>query len=267
MVQDEYRHVKYGVLSTHVAEVRLNRPERRNALTLEVLEELSHALDRAAADPDIRCVILAGEGASFCAGADLNLVHNDELGEENGVGLGAARIWEQLGDLSIPVIAAVQGHAITGGLHLAACCDLIVATKSAVFQDTHASIGLIPGSGEPQRISRRIGITAARELFLSSRRFSAREALAMGLINRVVRDDDLDEAARELASQIAGNNARSVQYLKQMLNKGWGKAYAEAQWDDTVLNWNGRLNKSPDEDALYRLSALRQGRAERAAAR
>ncbi|EAR23683.1 enoyl-CoA hydratase/isomerase [marine actinobacterium PHSC20C1] len=254
----DYTYIRSATVAGHVAEVRINRPERRNALTIGVLSELSHALDAAVADPEIRVVILAGEGKSFCAGADLHAVHNTELAERNEIGLGSARLWEQLGSLEIPVIAAVQGHAITGGLHLAMCCDLIVAAEDAVFQDTHARLGLVPGSGEPQRISRRIGIVAAREMLLTSRRFSAAEAQQMGMVSRVVPAEQLESAALALAGEIAANNPRGVRYIKRMLNGGWGKPYGEAQWEDTILNWGGRLNERPDDDAAERLKAFRE---------
>jgi enoyl-CoA hydratase/carnithine racemase len=246
------------VLDDHVVEVRITRPERRNALTMAVLEELADAFDAVADDPDVRVAVLAGEGKSFCAGADLFSVHNAELGIGNQVGFGHARLWELLGELRMPVIAAVQGHAITGGLHLALCCDLIVAAEDAIFQDTHAKLGLVPGSGEPQRISRRVGIFTAREILLTSRRFTASEAHALGFVNRVVPSATLDAAALDLAREIASNNPRAVGYIKRMLNGGWGRPYGEAQWDDTVLNWGGRLNESPDEDALERMRAFRE---------
>lgn len=254
----EYEHIRTAKLAEHVVEVRINRPERRNSLTMAVLDELSDAFDSAVDDPEARVVILAGEGKSFCAGADLFSVHNAELGGRNEVGFGQARLWEQLGALEIPVIAAVQGHAITGGLHLALCCDLIVATEDAVFQDTHARLGLIPGSGEPQRTSRRVGIAAAREMLLTSRPFTALEAQGMGMVSRVVPAAALHDAALDLAQEIADNNPRAVRYIKGMLNQGWGRPYGEAQWEDTVLNWGGRLNARPDQDALDRMKAFRE---------
>lgn len=256
MTDNEYEHVIVRDLGDHVTEVRLNGPERRNSLTIGLLDELSRALDDGVS-AGAHAIVLTGEGKSFCAGADLYSVHNPDLGGRNQVGLGSARLWEQIGTLEIPVIAAVQGHAITGGFHLAVCCDLIVAADDAVFQDTHARFGLIPGSGEPQRIVRRIGIFAARELLLSSRRYSAEELKELGLVSRVVPASELVDAAVTLARSIADNNPRAVRYIKQMLNQGLGKAYGEAQWSDYQLNWNGRLNEQLDDDAQERLRAFR----------
>ncbi len=258
MKEVHYDYIRTSVVAEHVVEVRINRPEARNALTMAVLDELSAAFDSAVEDLGARVVILAGEGKSFCAGADLFAVHNAELSDRNEVGFGHARLWEQLGVLDVPVIAAVQGHAITGGLHLALCCDLIVATEDAVFQDTHARLGLIPGSGEPQRTSRRAGIFAAREIMLTSRPFTADEARDMGLVSRVVPGSELRDAALRLAQEIADNNPRAVRYIKKMLNGGWGRPYGEAQWEDTLLNWGGRLNAQPDADALERMRTFRE---------
>lgn len=255
----EYEHVRVRDLGDHVTEVRLYRPERRNSLTMAVLDELSLALDDAVTN-GAYVIVIAGEGESFCAGADLYSVHNPDLGGRNQVGLGAARLWEQIGALDIPVIAAVQGHAITGGLHLAVCCDLIVAADDAVFQDTHAQFGLVPGSGEPQRIARRVGIMVARELLLSSRRYTAVELKALGLVSHVVPADELFDAAVDLARSIAQNNSRAVRYIKRMLNQGLGKPYGEAQWEDYLLNWNGQLNEQVDDDARERLRAFRDRR-------
>lgn len=257
MVIDKYEGVRVRDLGDHVTEVRLNRPERRNSLTMAVLEQISRALDDAVST-GARTIVLSGEGTSFCAGADLFSVHNPDHGERNQVGLGSARLWEQIGALEVPVIAAVQGHAITGGLHLAVCCDLIVAAEDAVFQDTHAKFGLVPGSGEPQRIARRIGIMAAREMLLSSRRYSAEELKSLGLVSHVVPAVDLLDTAVGLARSIALNNARAVGYIKRMLNNGLGRPYGEAQWDDYLLNWNGQLNMGIDDDARERLRAFRE---------
>lgn len=257
MTKPGYENVRVSAADDHVVTVTIDRPERRNSLTLEVLDELSRALDDAV-DAGARAIVLAGEGPSFCAGADLYAVHNADLGQKNQLGFGSSRLWEQIGALAVPVIAAVQGHAITGGLHLAACCDLIVAAEDAVFQDTHARLGLVPGSGEPQRIARRVGIVAAREILLTSRRFSAAEMQALGLVSRVVPPSELAGAALEMARSVADNNPRAVGYIKRMLNQGWGKPYGEAQWEDTLLTWGGRLNEQADEDARARLRAFRE---------
>lgn len=240
-------------LADGIVEVVMCRPERRNALTLAILEQISDALDHAVGDLGARVILLRGEGPSFCAGADLGAVHNPDLPKSSDAGLGAARLWEQLGELPVPVVAVVQGHALTGGLHLALCCDFIVAADDAIFRDTHAAFGLIPGSGEVQRYVRRLGITGAREMLIAGRAVTGAEAVTRGFVTLSVPEPELEDAARELAAEIAHNSARAVGYLKRMLDSGLGRSYGEAQWADQALNWRGRLNIEPDPDRDARL--------------
>jgi enoyl-CoA hydratase/carnithine racemase len=244
----------------NVAEVMLSRPERRNVLSLDALAEIGESLATAAADPDVGAIVLSAAGPSFCAGADLTKVHNHELGDQSQPGLGGSNTWELLETVPVPVIAAVQGHAVAGGFHLAVCCDLIVAAEDAVFRDVHAALGLIPGSGEPQRIVRRLGLFRARELFFTCRPLSAQQALEWGLVNTVVPVADVQEAARDLAAEIAAMNRRTVRYLKQMLNSGFGMPYGEARWADAVLTRFGQVNQDPDPDRDQRLAEFRSRR-------
>ncbi len=245
--------VGISVVADGVVEIALRRPERRNALTLEMLDDISDAIDRASADLAARAILLTGDGPSFCAGADLTAVHNPDLPSGGESGLGSARIWEQLGELAVPVVAVVQGHALTGGLHLALCCDLIVAADDAVFRDTHAAFGLVPGSGEIQRYVRRMGVSLAREMLFASRSVSGAEAARIGFVARAVPVTELRAAALELACDIAANSPRAVGYIKTMLNSGLDRSYGDAQWADLRLNWRGRLNLEPDPDRDERL--------------
>lgn len=249
----EQQLIRTDTVADGIVEIALSRPERRNALTLEMLDELSDAVDRVIGELDARVILLTGDGPSFCAGADLRSVHSPDSRAPGEAGLGAARVWEQLGDVPVPVIAVVQGHAMTGGLHLALCCDLIVAAEDAIFQDTHARFGLVPGSGEPQRYARRLGIFLAREMLLASQPFTGAEAAVRGFVARAVPAPRLREDAVRFAEQIAANSTRTVGYLKQMLNGGFGRPYGEAQWDDERLNHRGRLNVLPDPDRDARL--------------
>jgi enoyl-CoA hydratase/carnithine racemase len=240
-----------------VIEIMLNRPERRNALTLESLAELGECLISAASDNEIGAIVLSAAGPSFCAGADLTRVHNSELGDQSQLGLGTSMTWELLETVPIPVVAAVQGHAIAGGFHLAICCDLIVAAEGAAFRDSHASLGLVPGSGEVQRISRRLGLFHTREMLLTSRPLLARQALEWGIVSSVVPDGTVQDAARDLAAEIATNSHRVLGYLKQMINNGSGVSYGEARWADAILTRHGQVNREPDPDRDKRLEAVR----------
>lgn len=254
------RTVAVRVVADGIVEVVMCRPERRNALTLGILEEMSQAIDRAVDELHARAILIRGEGPSFCAGADLSSVHNPDLPKGAEAGLGAARIWEQLGEVPVPVIAVVQGHALTGGLHLALCCDLIVAADNAVFGDTHAAFGLIPGSGEIQRYVRRLGVFTAREMLFAGRVVSGAEAERKGFVARAVPEMELSDVARGLAGEIADNSPRAVGYIKRMLNGGADRSYGEAQWDDFGMNGRGQLNLAPDPDRDDRLRRFRQRR-------
>lgn len=259
----ENQQVRVEVLAEHVVEVALSRPDRRNALTLGLLDDLSDAIDVAVTQLDAYVILLTGDGRSFCAGADLQAVHNPDTRTSTEAGLGSARIWEQLGSVSVPVIAVVQGHAMTGGFHLALCCDLIVAAEDAIFQDTHARYGLIPGSGEPQRYSRRMGIFTAREVLLATQPITGERAAQLGFVASAVPAAELRKEALRVAGQITFNSPRAVRYIKQMLNGGHGRAYGDAQWDDERLNHRGRLNilPDPDRDARLREFHARKGSA------
>lgn len=248
------------VVAEGVVEIAMRRPERRNALTLEMLEEMSVAVERAAADLAARVILLTGDGSSFCAGADLTAVHNPDLPRGSESGLGSARIWEQLGEVAVPVVAVVQGYAMTGGLHLALCCDLIVAAEDAVFRDTHAAFGLVPGSGEIQRYTRRLGVSLAREMLFASRSVSGAEAARKGFVARAVPAAALRASALELAAEIAANSPRAVGHIKKMLNGGLDSSYSEAQWADYRLNGRGQLNLEPDPDRDERLRRFAQRR-------
>ena len=245
--------VKSTELADGIIEIALNRPERRNALTLDMLEELGRALDVAVGERGARVVLLTGEGPDFCAGADLSVVHTPDSRTVGEAGLGGSRVWDRFGEVPVPVIAVVRGHAMTGGFHLALCCDLIIAAETAIFQDTHARFGLVPGSGEPQRYSRRLGIALAREMLYTSEPLSGVRAAELGIACRAVPADQLTAETMELARRIASNSARAISYIKQMLNSGFGRPYGEAQWDDDRLNHRGRLNLVPDADRDERL--------------
>lgn len=189
-----------------VALVELNRPERRNAISGQLLRELRQAYARLDADPEVAAVVLTGRGKSFCSGIDLS-----ELGEtEDGV---SDAFRGPLPPLSKPVIGAVNGDAITGGLELALSCDLLLAAEHARFADTHVRYGVVPEWGMFARLPGRIGLARAVEMALSARFVTAPEALTWGLVNRVVGAEDLVDAAVELARSMAAHPEPAVRHL------------------------------------------------------
>ena len=198
----------------------LNRQGRRNAVSSELGGEICRAAGQLAADPSVRVVVLTGAGGAFCAGLDLN-----ELGD-SGTNFDG-RFIEAVRDLPQPTIAAIEGPAVTGGLELALACDIRIAAASARLADTHARVGVLPGSGASVLLQRLIGYGRAMEMSLSGRFVGAAEAERWGLVNRMV-DSDALGAAVELAGQIAANDAGAVTRIKRLIRDGADFGVAEA---------------------------------------
>jgi enoyl-CoA hydratase len=240
-----------------VAWIKLNRPSVLNALNRGMVSELLVVLEEAEKDPAVRVVILKGNGRAFCAGADLE---EYPLGGGIAEDLGFCGLWEKIEYLGIPVIAAVHGYAMTGGFLLSYCCDIVVAAENTKFGDTHAKFGLIPTGGETQRLPRKVGLLKAKELMFTSEMIDAREAEKIGLVNKVVPDDKLDEAVAELARKIAANSVKSIKVLKSLINRGMEVDYATGLRMEAAANEWGRINAEPDEDRDRRLDRFRKER-------
>ena len=210
----------------HTAVLTLNRPAVLNALSHELRGALIEHLRKLDADPEVRVVILSGTGRAFTAGLDL-----DEIAQSGGTVQDAVAeqdIAAAIAAFSKPLIGAINGLAITGGLEIALACDILIAAESARFADTHVRVGILPGWGLSQRLSRAVGIYRAKELSLSGRFFSAREAEQWGLVNRVVADDALLDAALALAEEISENEPQYVSALKFLIDEGHSIATGEA---------------------------------------
>jgi enoyl-CoA hydratase len=200
--------------SDGVATVTLNRPEKLNALNPAMFAELRARLDAVAADESIRCVVLTGAGRSFCAGHDLGSIAE---GEQHASPHFAPETVDALERLPQPTIAKIRGHCFTGGLELALACDLLVAASTATLGDTHGQWGLVPVWGMSIRLPERVGQAAAKELMFTSRRIDASTASAIGLVDRVVADDELDTAVDALAGEIAANSAGTNRIVKHLV--------------------------------------------------
>ncbi|HET9163489.1 MAG TPA: enoyl-CoA hydratase-related protein [Solirubrobacterales bacterium] len=185
----------------HVALLRLNRPEARNALSPEVMETLAAELERLDPDPEVRCAVIAGSEKVFAAGADIKAMAERSFAE--ALRHPAASFWRRLAAIKTPMVAAVSGYALGGGCELALACDMIVASYTAVFGQPEIQLGIIPGGGGTQRLARVIGKQRTMELVLTGRRFDAQEALQLGLVNQVVDAGRWLEAALELARTVA----------------------------------------------------------------
>ncbi len=197
----------------HVALLRLNRPEARNALSPELMEELASELERLDPDPEVRCVVVAGSDKVFAAGADIKAMAERSFAET--LRHPAATFWKRLAAIKTPIIAAVSGYALGGGCELALACDMIVAAESATFGQPEINLGIIPGGGGTQRLARVVGKQRAMEYVLTGRRSSAAEAEAMGLVNAVAPDDAWLERAMDLAREVAAKPPIASRLAKQ----------------------------------------------------
>ena len=197
----------------HVALVRLASPETRNALSPAMKAELGAALARLDADPEIRCVVIAGSEKIFAAGADIAVLAAQPLGaladEER------AAFWSGLARIETPLVAAVAGYALGGGCELALACDMLVADKDARFGLPEVTLGIIPGGGGTQRLTRAIGKQRAMEYVLTGRQFDAEMALEWGLVNQAVGRRRWLETALELARTVAARAPIATRLGKQ----------------------------------------------------
>jgi enoyl-CoA hydratase/carnithine racemase len=197
----------------HVALLRLNRPEARNALSPEMMEEIASELERLDPDPEVRCIVIAGSEDVFAAGADLKAMSERSFAE--ALRHPAASFWRRVAAVKTPTIAAVSGYALGGGCELALICDMIVASDTALFGQPEITLGIIPGGGGSQRLARVLGKQRAMEYVLTGRRFDAEMALEMGLVNRVVKKGGWLQEAMELARTVAERPPIAARLAKQ----------------------------------------------------
>ena len=215
--------------NTHdrVCTITLNRPDARNAMSSELQRALAIALADAEADDAVDVVVLTGADPAFCAGLDLR-----ELGG-TAANLGGSddehrSPFTVLWTMTKPVIGAINGAAVTGGFELALGCDFLIASERARFGDTHARVGVTPGGGMSVFLPQAIGLRRAKEMSLTGNFVDAHEALALGLVNRVVAHDELLPTARSLAADIVGNDQHAVRNLKELYDRGSKLSAADA---------------------------------------
>jgi enoyl-CoA hydratase/carnithine racemase len=197
----------------NVALCRLDRPETRNALSPELMEELAGAVEGFDADPEIRCIVIAGSDEAFAAGADIGALRERTF--QDSLVHPTAAFWKRLAACRTPLLAAVSGWALGGGCELALLCDVIVASETAELGQPEITLGIIPGGGGTQRLARVIGKQRAMELVLTGRRISAAEAERMGIVNAVVGKREWLERALELAERIARRPPIAARLAKQ----------------------------------------------------
>ncbi len=250
-----------------VTTVTLNRPQAMNALSNELRAALLDAFQGISRDPTVRVVILTGAGErAFCAGLDLK-----ELSGEGGardrdsgraVGAGGDLV-SAIEGLDRPVIGAINGVAITGGFELALACDVLFASSNARFADTHARVGIMPGWGLSQKLSRLIGVYRAKELSLTGNFLDAEGAERWGLVNRVVAPDELLPACRALADDMLSCDPAMVSAYKGVIDAGFAATLAEGRALEVAANRAHAKTVTPEGISERRLRVMERGRSQR----
>jgi enoyl-CoA hydratase len=216
------------IVETHdaVRLIRLNRPQALNALNAQLAGELAAALDEVEKDSAIHCVVLTGSERAFAAGADIKEMASKSYAEVYGEDF-ITKNWEKASQIRKPIIAAVAGYALGGGCELAMMCDFIIAADTAKFGQPEITIGVSPGAGGTQRLTRFIGKAKAMDMVLTGRMMDAAEAERVGLVSRVVVADKLIEEALAAAKTIAGMSLNAVMLTKEMVNAAYETPLAQ----------------------------------------
>lgn len=244
MIYVEYQDILLEVRD-QVAYLTVNRPKVLNALRMQTKEELEHAIDKIAADQNILGVIITGTGRSFISGNDISEIRIDAKGEETvAMSTQAHRMFDKFEAMGKPIIAAVNGFAMGGGTELALACDIRIASSRAVFGLPEVHLGVAPCYGGTQRLPRLVGTGVAKELLFTGRKVKAQEALAIGLVNKVVEHAELMNEAEDMMRGILKNAPIAVRVCKELVNKGMTMSLADGLVYEAELN--GTLAETED---------------------
>lgn len=217
-----FENLLYELDDSGILTIRFNRPDKLNAMTEAMGDDLIAAVEKARGEEKARVVVLAGEGKAFCAGGDMTMIKNNTQRSvlENTEGMKAFyERFLRIRDIPVPTIASIQGAAIGAGLCIAMACDIRLATESAKLAVNFTALGLHPGMGATWLLPRVAGMPHAAELLFSSRRIKGEEAERIGLVNRAVPEDELASATRTLAEEIAGCAPVAVRLTKRALRQ------------------------------------------------
>jgi enoyl-CoA hydratase len=242
-----------------IAIVTLNRPDKLNALNLELTRAIGAAFRELQADDGIAAAILTGAGRAFCAGLDLKALEQ-EGGMSGRGGEADAEFYAAISGFDRPLIGAINGVAITGGFELALACDLLIASPAAKFADTHARVGVIPGWGLSQLLSRIIGVNRARELSFTGNYLTADKAEAWGLVNRVVPAEELLSTCVQLATDMASCDRATLRRYKRLNNDGAALALKDALALEQEVHMATRGEVTGDAIARRRQQVQARGR-------
>jgi enoyl-CoA hydratase len=246
-----------------VVTLTLNRPQALNALSRELRSALVAALDRLAQDPHVGVLILTGAGRAFTAGLDLK-----ELGD-TGRGAGATEaavadgdVIQAMGRCPQPIIGAINGFAVTGGFEIALACDLLVCSSDARFADTHARVGVMPGWGLSQKLSRTIGIYRAKELSLTGNYLTAAQAAEWGLVNRVVAPEEVLPLCKALARDMLSCDPVVLRAYKRVIDEGYAQTFAAGLRTENEAARAHARTLTPETIAARRAGVQARGRSQ-----
>jgi enoyl-CoA hydratase/carnithine racemase len=240
-----------------IATVTLNRPESLNALSSELCGAIERTFRDLASDDEARVAILTGAGRAFSAGVDLKELSSAPL-ERSGAA--DYDMLTALHDFPGPIIGAINGHAITGGFELALGCDILIASDRAIFADTHARVGIVPGWGLSQKLPRLIGIGRAKEISFTGNFVGAEQAERWGLVNRVVPAEELLPTCRRLAEDMLSCDLPALLRYKQMIDRGYADTFAEGMALEQRLSREHMSGVTPDAVAARRAGIQDRGR-------
>ncbi|MPY93373.1 MAG: enoyl-CoA hydratase [Acidimicrobiia bacterium] len=246
-----------------VAVLRLNRPEARNALSVGLREAAADAVKALGSDGGVSAIVLTGNGSAFSAGVDLKEL-SAPGGRPRPSSPGADNLVGAIVACPVPVIAAVNGVAVTGGFEVVIACDVIIASTEARFADTHGRVGILPAWGMSQRLPRLVGTARARELSFTGNFLDAATAERWGLVSRVVAPDELVATAVGLATDIASCDRRAVANLKRLYEDGARVTMAEGLRLELERNAEHMAEVRPEDIAARRSAVQARGRAQSA---
>jgi len=211
-----------------IGKITINRPDALNALNSSVMHALNDVLSEVEKDEELRVLIVTGSGRSFVAGADIKEMQSYNSLEARKYAELGLKTMQRIEELPIPVIAMVNGFALGGGCELSLACEIRYASDKAKFGQPEVGLGITPGFGGTQRLSRLVGLANAKELVYTGKVIDAQEALRIGLVNKVVSSEDLEAETMKLAQSIANQSATAVQSAKVAINRGFDATLANS---------------------------------------
>jgi enoyl-CoA hydratase len=242
-----------------IATITLNRPEAMNALSRDLRQAIVRAFQSLEDDAEVGVVILTGAGRAFCAGLDLKELGTAGVTDSESA-IAGADVVRAVTACKQPVIGAINGFAITGGFELALACDLLIASSAARFADTHARVGVMPGWGLSQKLSRLIGIFRAKELSLTGNYLSAEKAEAWGLVNRVVAPEELLPTCRALAQDMLSCDRETMRGYKRVIDAGYAETLAAGLRLESQAAAAHARQLTPEKLAARRAGVQERGR-------